>query len=152
MNYTDLSPRLHSKFLKCQSTVVKHKRSEAETSSPLRGAAATPRPRQVASVSVQDCTDTGEKPRERGQRRPDPTPAPARPYLRTHLAARGTAEAWPKPAAGQLPPPRAPAAGSRGPGRSEARAGGDKAQRRRTGGARGGRLPASRSTSPGCPA
>lgn len=58
--------------------VVKHKRSEAETSSSsTEETAATPRPRQVASVSDRDCTGTGEKPRERGPRRPDPTPARA---------------------------------------------------------------------------
>lgn len=48
-----------------------------------------------------------------------------------NLAALPGAEVRPEPAAGQLPLPRAPAAGSRGPGRCEARGGGGRARRRR---------------------
>jgi hypothetical protein len=123
MNYTDLSPRLHSKLLKCQSAVVKHKRSETETAllygrlqPPPGPGRSLPSPSGIAETPERSpgsaASGVQTRPRLGGGLG---LPAPARPYLRTHLAAHGTAEAWPEPAAGQLPPPRAPAAGSRLP-------------------------------------
>lgn len=71
----------------------------------------------------------GVQTRPRLQRRSRATASRASPP--THnLASLPSSGVRPEPAAGQLPLPREPAAGSRGPGRSEARGGGGRARRR----------------------
>lgn len=124
MNYTDLSPRLHSKFLKCQSTVVKHKRSEAETSSPLRGGCghppglgrSLPSPSRIAQTperSPGSAASGGQtRPRLRrrswatGSRASLPAHTPGRPRDRGGLArTRRRSASAPASAGGRLPRP-----------------------------------------------